>query len=264
MRAGHVGESADHQAWTRKNSGIDAVAHSAHVLGQQAARAGKAQIAQGRKAHFKAQLRVKQRIKLLEFRRYLPLRNPIVLERPVVEHAQVDVQIHHARHQCAMAGVNHFGLLRNQHLTVRSNRFDAFPFQQDNRILQNGSAIAVDKGLSLDCLYARAVHRMALSCWLTRKHMPSNAGRLECAQLASIRYMRFIAALNWAKVSALIFPGLNCRFGGRKVKSAGLASISGRSSWCVMNTMRERRSSLGHRSSSSGAWNRCCTACTTA
>src|ERR1700745_2819734 len=40
MRAGHIGKTADHQTWTRENAGIDAVAHGAHVLREQAARTG--------------------------------------------------------------------------------------------------------------------------------------------------------------------------------------------------------------------------------
>src|SRR5438067_13673307 len=40
MRTGHIGKAADHQTWARENAGMYAVTHGAHVLREQAARAG--------------------------------------------------------------------------------------------------------------------------------------------------------------------------------------------------------------------------------
>ena len=69
----------------------------AHLAGEEAAAAHEAQIAQRREPHLHAELRVEEGVHLLQLRGDLPLRDPVVVERPVVEHAQVDVQVHHSR-----------------------------------------------------------------------------------------------------------------------------------------------------------------------
>src|SRR5690242_12990004 len=111
---------------------------------------------------------MKKRVQLLQLGRDLPLRNPIVLEGAVVEHAEMDMQVHHAGYQGAMAGVDQLSVLWHSHMIGRSDRLDALAVQQDDRILHNGLAIADDESLALDCLYPRVAHRIGFSCWKPR------------------------------------------------------------------------------------------------
>ena len=113
MRAGHVGEGADHEARAGQHAGIDGVAHRAHLAGQEAPRTLQAEVAQRGEAHLEAELRMEKGVHLLQMRRDFPLRHAIILECAVVEHAEMDVQIHHSRHQRAVAGINHLDAVRN-------------------------------------------------------------------------------------------------------------------------------------------------------
>ena len=82
-------------------------------------------------------------VHLLQFRRDLPLRDAVVFEGPVVEHAQMDMQIHHSRHQGASLGVDFLGALWNLHLAGLADRFDPVALDDDGGVFQDGAAIAV-------------------------------------------------------------------------------------------------------------------------
>ena len=96
VRAGHVGKARHDQARAGQHAGVDGVAHRAHGFGHQATRALLAKVTQCRKTHLETELRVKEGVHLLQMRRDFPLGHAIILEGAVVEHAEMDVQVHHS------------------------------------------------------------------------------------------------------------------------------------------------------------------------
>ena len=144
MRAGDGGEAGDEHARAFENAGIEGIADGAGFRHQQAALRVEAEIAQRGESHVEAELGVEDAVHLLQLGRDFPLRHAVIMESEAVEHHRVQVNVHHARDQRALAAVEHVGALRDLDAVLAADLVDALALEHDHGILLRGRAGAVD------------------------------------------------------------------------------------------------------------------------
>ncbi len=177
MRAGDNGEGRNLHARPLHDPGIDGIADGAGLPHQQPVLRIHAEIAHRGEAHIEDELSVEQPVHLLQFGRDLPHGDAVVVEGQAVEHQRVEVDVHHARHQRALAAIDHLGAGRNLDGRLGTDLFDALALEHDHRVGDRIGAGAVDHARGGDVL-DRVVFRRGFTgcCHCSSRSLMDSSG----------------------------------------------------------------------------------------